>query len=291
MEHGPGRFNNSMREWGRRNLSFNSDWARRFRSRSRSPTPKVKPPRPRTPDNHHGAGAGPLHAPEIAGMALTFLRTETKLAFPSRPPWTTEPLKPSRRLNTTASERRPAVRAHAHSRSRTPSLHGNLHPRPTTPTRAGAHPPLVRANSQGGGGAPGPGGPVPRSMKRWARSAHLHEIRGGAGPRAQADSGREGGSEQGSRSLESENEFLDIFGTPSASRRNGSRVVRGMVNVSDLVFGDLDGEDRGPVLDETLGLYRSPLLAKSEESGGDGDAWVDTDASVDGSEVELELDP
>lgn len=39
LEHGPLRFNRSMREWSRRHLSFSGDWVSRFTSSSRSRSP------------------------------------------------------------------------------------------------------------------------------------------------------------------------------------------------------------------------------------------------------------
>lgn len=50
MYHGPVKFNKSVREWGKRHLSFSADWRNRFKSKSRSPSPrrelKTKSPRP-----------------------------------------------------------------------------------------------------------------------------------------------------------------------------------------------------------------------------------------------------
>ena len=51
MEHAPGQFNRSMREWSKRHLSFSGHWTSRFRSKSRSRSVTRSPvqPRPQSP--------------------------------------------------------------------------------------------------------------------------------------------------------------------------------------------------------------------------------------------------
>ncbi|TFY58938.1 hypothetical protein EVG20_g7971 [Dentipellis fragilis] len=173
-----------MREWGRRNLSLSGDWVNRFRGRSRSLTPS---PGDSTPVAAEGTG--------------------DKVRFPSRSahhaPLNTEKPRQYRGIGigsgpaTPTSSRRSALGSGVPRTPtlRTPRYHG-LHQTP------GGRPGLQRSNSHGstsGGHAQGNVvvlNPVPRSARRWARSAHLHEVRRAEGadvvvsPAGKDDGGR-----------------------------------------------------------------------------------------------------
>ncbi|KAI0060437.1 hypothetical protein BV25DRAFT_1917784 [Artomyces pyxidatus] len=248
----------SMKEWGRRNLSFSGDWVSRLRSRSRTPSNGETTPVPRTSP-----------------------RDEHLSTFPTTTTLTSERL-PPKRINLTPSHNPNGRRPGPAPRSRTPSIrntprsHHNFHPRagPSTPT-SGARPLLQRSNSHNSAGAVGLSttagadvlvGPVPRSAKRWAHSAHLHEVR------------RVGLSASRDRAT---GLTVDVFGASELPDR-----LR------------LLGEGATPGSGERLGgvVYRrraSPLRLSTPSKGGQGDpvddgadAWVDTDADADGSDVD-----
>ncbi|KAJ7238555.1 UNC-like C-terminal-domain-containing protein [Mycena haematopus] len=273
----------ALRAWGRRNLSLKHlstsgdwDWVARLRSRSRSPAPAVSKPK------------------EVSD-------TPIKLEFPTSaegnlraPPSTTSKPKPPR-LNLYGSTR-PRSRTRSigntvldgqRALSRTPTLTRTPHRRPETPTRARAHahhtpamlPTMAQSVSQGAH--------APRSARRWARTAHLHELRGGASGSASAprrlpiatagDSAAAAPRSAGSTALLDLDLGSDVFASPSpvpSGTRSAESMGLGGGSGSGLLFRDLSA---------------SPALDRA--SDGDGDVWVDTDGSeVDGDvDVGMEL--
>jgi hypothetical protein len=159
--------------------------------------------------------------------------------------------------------------AHAHarsrSRSRTPSLRSSTSAGNVTPPGYRLHTavstplpePLRRSSSHGIAMDESPSS-SPRSAKKWARSAHLHEVRVGSG--------------KGSKLRKVEMDEADIFFGPS-----DTPVFRGKENGKGTLRGS-----REPAIDVDS---RPPFPSPGRPSDGDsGDAWVDTDA--DGSEDE-----
>ncbi|KAF9464215.1 UNC-like C-terminal-domain-containing protein [Collybia nuda] len=242
----------SMREWGKRHLSFSGDWTTRFgrgRNRTRSPPkphPDVKP------------------LPEIINEGV-------KIAFPSKEIWNREPLEMSDRNNLpTTSD----LHTRLDSRSRTPSVRNRHHHRPVTPTLSAFRPrQLQRSNSQGGGTqhSPGSGGTitVPTSARKWAKTPHLHEVRKGDGryPRKR-DYGRS----------ERENEIDDIFSVPATAPAIVSRYGR-REDSPNLSLLDSEIKDKAPKL----------LVEQAKSDDGEGDPWVDTEESEAEWDTKMEL--
>ncbi|KAF9018968.1 hypothetical protein BDZ89DRAFT_1073417 [Hymenopellis radicata] len=167
MDHVPIMLKKGMREWSRRHLSFRGDW---FSSRSReraeatqrSPKPAPfklnEPPFKRSPPQHNGQLS---------------LNDDVKLEFPPSARVTSPKVQPISKPLTYGAEQRPRKQSDdTRSRSHTPNPIRKpliLH-RPTTPT---SRPQLVRSNS-GTGHVLLTG---QKSVRRWARTAHLHEVR------------------------------------------------------------------------------------------------------------------
>ena len=196
---------------------------------------------------------------------------------------------PIRDIHTLASERRPTStnvvspgkRSLTPTALRTPARHLGNHRRPTTPT--GSHnslprPYLHRAHSQGaaGGSQPFIGvGPVPRSAKKWAKSSHLHEVRG-RDERCNNTSGSRG-QDRGRDRRGRENEFSDMFRSPVSPFKSYSS------NQPIAVGDNLKFFDKGKGLNGRQPL--SPLsIRRHSLDTDDSEMWVDTD--VDGSEYE-----
>ncbi|KAF9568746.1 hypothetical protein CPC08DRAFT_601232, partial [Agrocybe pediades] len=183
-------FNQSVREWGKRHFKLSGDWANRLkgktelsrressRSRSRSVSPDRTPSRPRRKST--------LTKPVPPRLPLRPYREKENRGK--------EPLEPIQ-LNTAPASRETfnRTRTTSNPRSRVPSLrstptanrrsqHGlHLHhPKPTTPTTAGFRPQMLQRSSSHHGvqsGSWGPLGAMPKSAKKWARTAHLHEVK------------------------------------------------------------------------------------------------------------------
>jgi hypothetical protein len=201
-----------------------------------------------------------------------------------------------------ASERRPptGIVTSASKRSRTPTslrtptrrLSG--HPlRPVTPTGAhnpASHPLLQRANSQGTAGFISPGfsglGPVPRSAKKWARTAHLHQVRGKDNREKNEAGSRDQVHGHGRRNMEND---VDVF-------QSSTSPLRGYPSSPPASVGDaiklIDKKGKKPQMHSSHRTPLSPLPTRhpmDTDDSADNDTWVDTDA--DGSELDLSSEP
>ncbi|KAF9046242.1 UNC-like C-terminal-domain-containing protein [Panaeolus papilionaceus] len=197
--------NGSVREWGRRHLRLSSDWKNGFRG-SNVPTP-----RPRSPErdasvvqsavlSRKKTASGRLVPPPLQ------LDHDERAVFPTGASarHQKENIAPSH-LNTApisfpvAGDYFQRPRTISNPRSRAPSLKSTnagrrtqhlVQPKPITPTRASWRAlsyGLQRSNSQGAapvalGGMPHSGSwnagvHAPKSARRWARTAHLHEVK------------------------------------------------------------------------------------------------------------------
>ncbi|OSC98017.1 hypothetical protein PYCCODRAFT_1454608, partial [Trametes coccinea BRFM310] len=184
----------TVRDWGRRTLSFSGDWVNRLRTRSSTP--------PRKEGQKPGEN-------EVA-----FPTVDTQLAD--------RLLQTSRRGPVASSSRRQATRPHTPTSLRTPtSRHFAHHSHRAVPASPSFHlprPAIQRSSS--GSMALGFGGigPVPKSAKRWARSAHLHEVKGATAaspdPEGAGSRQRRAGTPHASRDTEGGAETQDVFGTP-----------------------------------------------------------------------------
>ncbi|KAK0201509.1 UNC-like C-terminal-domain-containing protein [Desarmillaria ectypa] len=254
-EHGPLMFRRSMREWGRRHLSFSGDW---FINRSRSTPPNIKmSPRPGS------------------------FTDDAKIEFPTSSP---EPsAKPS--LYTTQGRHSSSPTPQHRSRSHTPiplrtPIHRHLNssqPRPETPTSTSR--PIVKRAASGGGGlvlstSLNSGRSAPRSARRWARTAHLHEVRSTGRQRRVDDQGNN-------------DHFFAV--TPSRHRHRGHVRMNGIEAARS--SPEYDSND-DPFLATMGRKYVSPEPRSSPSSPsdeGESDMWLDTDASIDGSETGADL--
>ncbi|RDB14574.1 hypothetical protein Hypma_016297 [Hypsizygus marmoreus] len=282
MTEHPMHLNRTMREWGRRHLSFSGDWRSRFKSRSNSDG--VASGRDRNLPTPHPQSARPVP------INLNRTEDDMKVEFPTRESSSREPLKTSNMntqpTNGTDSHPHPHSQARHTSRSRTPSWRTRQYQqhhyqqRPVTPTSSTYRPRVQRSNSQGGvhhsGGliaSSGGSGPLHRSAKKWARTAHLHPVKnmdvGGSGHKGKM------GTERGR-----ENELVldDVFSSPHPFRSRHGRQDEAVGSAELLNFGSVRKgkvrRDRG----------------KSED-GVDGDPWVDTDFSLeDEGEWDAQLD-
>lgn len=229
---------------------------------------------------------------------VAFPSSETPPPYPtSRPPLPTEQGRQINGMDAFTSERWPPIVPLARSgdkRSRTPTslrtptrlLSG--HHRPVTPTGTRSianQPPVQRANSHGAAGMTSPGfsgiGPVPRSAKRWARSAHLHEVRG------KGDREKGGGSSRDQTRTRDrrgrENDSGEVFMSPSSPLKGYSSTRP--IGVSD-TLQLIDKKGKSPQVFSTHRMPLSPLpkrLPLDTDDSTEYDAWIDTDA--DGSDL------
>ncbi|KAK0460009.1 UNC-like C-terminal-domain-containing protein [Desarmillaria tabescens] len=248
-EHGPLMFRRSMREWGRRHLSFSGDW---FTNRSRSTPPNIKmSPRP----------------------------GDAKVEFPTS---SVEPsAKPS--LYTMQEQRSSSPTPQHRSRSHTPipvrtpmNRHLNSSQlRPATPTSTSR--PIIKRATSGGGLVSSTslnnGRSAPRSARRWARTAHLHEVRLTNRQRRADDQG-------------DDDPFLAT--TPSRHRHRGHAHINGVEAIRSSPEYD-SSDDPFLATMERKSISPGPRSIGnpwSPSDEGESDIWLDTDASIDGSETE-----
>ncbi|KAK0487106.1 UNC-like C-terminal-domain-containing protein [Armillaria novae-zelandiae] len=255
-EHGPLMFRRSMREWGRRHLSFSGDW---FINRSSS-TPNMK------------MSPRPVGFTDGQPTAL-----EAKIEFP-----TSSVESSAKPALYSMPERRPSTPT-SRSRSHTPiPVHtsANRHPnssqqRPATPTTTAR--PAVKRISSGGAGlvlstSLSSGRSAPRSARRWARTAHLHEVRSTGRQRRVDD-----------HKINDDDPFL-VTTTPSRHRHRGNAHMNGAAIRSSPEYNSSDD----PFLAVMGRKSISPGSHSSPSDDGESDMWLDTDASIDGSETEAD---
>lgn len=107
---------------------------------------------------------------------------------------------------------------------------------------------------------------APRSAKRWARTAHLHEVRAVHLATAKARHA---------------DEAVDVFTSPRQFTINGY---------------DMSGTRSADILDtckrkgRALEKYPDKVVQIAKSEDAESDLWVDSDFSVDESESGLELD-
>lgn len=125
---------------------------------------------------------------------------------------------------------------------------------------------------------------IPRSsVKRWARSAHLHEVkisrrhgrsRTSSDARGEPRVGEVGGdsnqaADRSEEEIGTERQIDDVFTSPPSSMK---------------VNGYLSALERGPLygrhVPHSLLMYPGPSLVRRRPAGGEGESdWVDTDAT------------
>ncbi|KAH7885014.1 UNC-like C-terminal-domain-containing protein [Phlebopus sp. FC_14] len=240
--------NRSMREWGVRNLSFGSSregsW-NPLRLRSRSPTVQSTSTRAVNTTGTENAVAFP--APVLTAAPKPHPSNAT-----SSPRHTPKASKSSSTTTTSLNKR-----SHTPSSFRTPTRHRPLVSLdPQTLPKAQ---PITRSNSSILSAHPNS-----RSTKRWARTAHLHEVKVA---RSRRDSGSRKRTTRNEEERENENGVIDVFRVPVSSSEP-----------QDMQFLATLRRNSRPSFD----IARTP----GEESA-DADAWIDTDA--EGSEAGSEI--
>ena len=196
----------------------------------------------------------------------------------------------TRRSHAAGSSRRSSVRPHTPTALRTPtSRHFAIHRVPASPGfLGGARPGIQRSNSgsmtHGFGGV----GPVPKSAKRWARSAHLHEVKSTATPTPRRQAGDEGEansapSTSAAANVETAEDGAQILLAPPLFERSETvRRDKGKGRASMV-------RQPSPLRPLVVDLSSPPLRPTAAAGeGSEGEAWVDTDVS--GSECDLVLD-
>ncbi|KAI0671164.1 UNC-like C-terminal-domain-containing protein [Trametes maxima] len=265
----------SVREWGRRTLSLSGGWVDRLRARSATP--------PRQTTQNPG---------------------ENDIAFPSLDTQVVDQLSHSSRRG--ASTRKQIPRPHTPTSIRSPTARHFAHHRavPPSPSLLLPRPGIQRSSSgsmtHGFGGI----GPVPKSAKRWARSAHLHEVKGAttSSPSNGLRHRKSGeATPVASRNNTVSVDVQDVFSSPSRAQVLLAPAFDGTGTISKGKARAMDNQARHPsplrgtpIIDissrppSSRGRdFRShPSQAESELS--EGEAWVDTD--VDGSECDLVVD-
>ena len=308
------QINRSVREWGRRHFKLSGDWADRFKgknpergrsdsrsrstSRTRTPLP-IRRPRPQTAKSHppnlqlHIQGSLSFPPTFIAEtyIAFAYLKDDSQFAFPSSSSRGNKPLE-TIQLNSAPPGgelfTRPRTRTMSNPRSRAPSLRSTpatrriqhiAHQKPITPLTTTFRPHVIQRWSSQGGSIPAGGSwgsmSVPKSAKKWARTAHLHEVKTTT-PTPSAD-GRQYKLGENTRH-DRENDR-----TPKEFNFERDRDDVFSSSVTKL-------STNSTLLDMNAGAGRSPTIEQSlllkPEVMDDGDPWVDTD-SVDGSEKDL----
>lgn len=200
-----------------------------------------------------------------------------KLEFPTKESsWNDKVMMPLKTVNmntrSTSSDAR--VQPWRKPRSRTPTMRNrqqyqHLPKPPSTPTSV-YRPRLQRSNSQTGGGVNG-SSTAHRSAKKWARTAHLHEVHSIERRKARTERTKEGDNEN------AEGAFgLDPFWVSDRGRKVSERRRKG---------GQVEKEaERG------LGVARvRPATFKPSEEW-EGDPWVDTDLDGEDGDGDWKID-
>ncbi|KAH9971453.1 UNC-like C-terminal-domain-containing protein [Russula compacta] len=166
----------SMRSWGRRSLRLSGDWVPSgLRNASSGPPSASQGPPTPTPLMPIPRARVPVSAPATAPAASTTLlslSTTTTRALVTTTPTFRQKRVPLYQLTPIQHQHHPHYRVprsrSAHARTRSG---GGATPTPPIPP-----PVIVPVQRSSSHGVPVIG-PVPRSARRWARSAHLHEVR------------------------------------------------------------------------------------------------------------------
>lgn len=225
------------REWGRRNLSFASSNVERSSNnfRSRSPPEISVGKRSETIKDRSSGPDSRVNFPSHRTQ-----RTSNHDPIPRRPPhFTALADKRSTPRGSTATKRPGPLFANFALRTPTRRIPNSISTEISTLPRA-AH--MVRTNSHSSTGLI-----VPKSTKRLARTAHLHEVKGSLSRR----------ESQNSKPAERENDDEDVFRGPSMKTHH-SRL----------------SSPRRPLFPLDLSRRTKDVMS---EGITDADAWVDTD--------------
>ncbi|KAF4609112.1 hypothetical protein EYR40_001465 [Pleurotus pulmonarius] len=273
-----------VREWGRRHLSsISGDWVNRFaRSQSRGSDDTQK--------------LGEAEKENIAPAQMEDSKPGGLVEFPSLS--RKIPNHTKRRIGAKPRSRTPSLRTPlSASRYYLSPTHINSGGSPTTHRAANFEVPngsiMQKAYSQGHmGGIPTAGSwsgvvgreVIPRSsVKRWARSAHLHEVKisrrhgrsrtssdvRGESQVASKDKGSNQVADRSEEDVDTEGQIDDVFTSPLSSTKGN---------------GYLSALERGPLYGRhaphSLLVYPGLSLVRRRPASGEGESdWVDTDAT------------
>ncbi|KAF9649773.1 hypothetical protein BDM02DRAFT_1749352 [Thelephora ganbajun] len=165
------------------------------------------------------------------------------------------------------------------SRARTPQTRTPKVVRVSTPATPPLHPSIVRASSHGNNNGMGQSlsssviGLAPRSAKRWARTAHVHEIK-----RERVDSGV---SSQSEAEIETPNDSSSRVGLPNKGKQKETETMGHGAFILGENFSRRESIGRSP-LRPTSSTNVSVLDAEVT------DLWIDTD-DASSSEADIYL--
>ena len=278
MEHAPGQFNRSMREWSKRHLSFSGDWTNRFKSKSRSRSVTRSPAKqrrqPLTPlQITLDADSKPLPCLNVPMNFPHFSIGSNKEKDLSSKDTSKRGLTRPNHINTSLTDsfrhRQLDMPSHTPTQRTAGGRHHQHNTRPVIPVAAfRSHPGIQRSSSQGGTHYPyGPSTPAhvpaPRSVRRWARTAHLHEVK-------QDSQGRSPRTRSRESTPVRENGVVDVFSAPAT-------VPRAPVGHWKRDLPSMAGDWKGK---SVLPSDSTPGSTPSKNKEGEGDPWEDTDLDV-----------
>ncbi|RDX48854.1 hypothetical protein OH76DRAFT_1351776 [Lentinus brumalis] len=269
----------SVREWGRRTFSFSGGLVNRFRTGSPTPT-----------------------------RAVDKNSEDNDVLFPSVESQASDDLPRPRRAHAAGTSRKTIPRPHTPTAIRTPTSRHFAHRagNATSPSHHafGPRPQMQRSGSGsmtlGFGGI----GPVPKSAKRWARTAHLHEVKLATPRRQKQTNGDNTPVPSASGSDTPARDTYDVDASNADDANAQFLVLPAAIDRSETITLGTLGRGKGrmvagslrqssplrpaAVIDLSSPPLRSRRLAPSESDASEGDAWIDTD--VDGSECDSVVD-
>ncbi|KJA23302.1 hypothetical protein HYPSUDRAFT_40134 [Hypholoma sublateritium FD-334 SS-4] len=311
LDHSSSRLNRSVRQWGQRHFKLSNSWADRFKAKNLSidlqrandksgslaSSSRSRSASPTTPQTLARPKPVSVKTYPTAQLSSRYNNQGDGIQFPSSSKTPFSEID----INTAPAhtELFPRVRAlsGSNARSRAPSLRSTPvsrrihHQRPTTPIGAAFRPQtLQRSNSHNASALQASASwGVPKSAKKWARTAHLHEVKTvGLARRARK------------KSVENVDLVVGTEGGKGKERREDSRTPREFEfgpfvreREEDARINALKFPFASPMRDASSAAYENSMLFKPSDFDStpveEGDAWVNTD-SVDGSELGTEHD-
>jgi len=201
-----------------------------------------------------------------------------KIEFPSNVPPALDQLERTQHKNRNSTQAGSSSLKKNGNRARTPQSRTPRVVRLSTPTPPSFRPSIVRANSQGNHGispSSGPSviGPLPRSAKRWARTAHVHEIK-----KKSMDSGV---SSQSEAEIETPNDYSSRVGWLNKGKQKETETTAHTPFILGESLSGRGSNGRSP-LRPTSSTNVNVLDAEVTDS------WVDTD-DASSSEADVYL--
>lgn len=253
-----------------RTMSLSGEWTRRVRTGS-SPIPLTRPPDSGIVKKKCGCLLCHTGCIPTSDSCITAALDDEKIQFPSNV--TATPGRPERtqHRNHNSTQATSSLLRKNGGRARTPQTRTPRTVRVSTPTPPSFRPIIVRASSQGNNrmsqsSSSSVIAPIPRSTKRWARTAHVHEIK-----RKGMDSGV---SSQSEAEIETPNDSSSRIGWLNKGKQK-----------------ETDAMSHNPfILSRRGSIGRSPLRPMNMNvlDTDVTDSWVDTD-DTSSSETDVYL--